>query len=325
MKQVLFALSMGMILLVGCQRTSLQKLPILTSDVILADLVQNVGGSGITVKSIIPNGVDLHSFSPSPQDVKMLADAEIVFVHGRGLEEWLEKVIVNSGTKASIVEVSKGLSAVKRNHDSGMDDSVDTQDDDHEDDQHNEEDDDDHHTHELDPHFWMDPTLVVQYIHNIERALSARSPQFESNYKTNAKVYIDKLTAVHDEIQRMVDIVPVEKRIFVTDHDSLGYFADQYGFKIVGSVLPSISTGASPNAKDVAKLIDTMKNLGVMAIFTEKGFNQNLVEQISKETGAKVFQNLSTHSFTDKNGISPDYISLIRLLAKNLVSGLSTQ
>ena len=108
----------------------------------------------------------------------------------------------------------------------------------------------------------------------------------------------------------------------VTDHDTFGYFADRYGFRVVGMIVPSISTGASPSAQQVVQLVQKIQATQAQAIFLEASTNPQLAQQIAKETGAKVVTGLHTHSITDANGTAPNYIAMMQFNVKLIVDAL---
>ena len=119
-----------------------------------------------------------------------------------------------------------------------------------------------------------------------------------------------------------VQEVPESNRLLVTNHESLGYFADRYGFKIIGTVVPSVSTGSSPSAQQLAQLIDDIKAAGAKAIFLETGTNPQLAEQVAKETGSKVVTNLYSHSITEASGPAPTYIDMMKFNTQAIVDAL---
>ncbi len=120
---------------------------------------------------------------------------------------------------------------------------------------------DGHHHHEGDPHFWLDPNNVIQYVENIRDGLIAADPAGKDIYTQNAAAYITQLKELDGWIQEQVAQVPAERRLLVTNHESFGYFADRYGFQIIGTIIPYVSTGASPSAQQMARLVDTFAKL----------------------------------------------------------------
>jgi ABC-type Zn uptake system ZnuABC Zn-binding protein ZnuA len=112
------------------------------------------------------------------------------------------------------------------------------------------------------------------------------------------------------------------QRLLVTNHESFGYFADRYGFTLIGTVLPGASTGVSPSAQQLAGLIDQINSSGVKAIFLETGANPQLAEQVAQETGVKVVEGLFTHSLSGPQGEAPSYLEMMKYNVLAILEGL---
>jgi ABC-type Zn uptake system ZnuABC Zn-binding protein ZnuA len=163
-----------------------------------------------------------------------------------------------------------------------------------------------------DPHFWLDPNNVIKYVENIRDGLSKVDPAGASSYAANAARYILRIQALDSWIVSQVQIVPQQRRLLVTNHDSLGYFAARYGFSVVGAIIPSISSGAAPSAQELAALITSIRSTGTPAIFLETGTNTQLADQIASETGIKVITGLYLHSLSAADGPAPTYIDMMK-------------
>ncbi|MGE5224572.1 MAG: metal ABC transporter substrate-binding protein, partial [Omnitrophica WOR_2 bacterium] len=227
---------------------------VLAAETFLADIAQNVAGERLQVGSLIPPGVDPHTFEPAPADVVKVAQSDILIVNGAGLESFLTRLLQNAGGKHAVIEASKGLTSRKP---SGSETAQ-----------------------EIDPHFYLDPVNVIQYVNNIRDGLSQADPAGTSLYTQNADAYILKLKSLDQWIRSQVDQIPPGRRLLVTNHESFGYFADRYGFKIVGAIIPSVTPDASPSAQELAALVNQIKAAGAPAIFLEKGTNQQLAQQV---------------------------------------------
>ncbi len=179
-----------------------------------------------------------------------------------------------------------------------------------------------HHHHEGDPHFWLDPVNVIKYTENIRDGLSQADPGGAATYARNADAYIAKLKDLNAWISEQVKQIPAERRLLVTNHESFGYFADRYGLKIVGTVIPSVSTGASPSAQQFARLTDHIKATGAPAIFMETGASPQLAKQLAQEVGIKAVTELYTHSTTEAKGRAPTYIDMMKYNVKAIVDAL---
>ena len=156
---------------------------------------------------------------------------------------------------------------------------------------------------------------------NIRDGLSQADPAGGSFYAAHAEAYIAKLRELDRWIEEQVGKIPRDKRLLVTNHESFGYYADRYGFKIVGTIVPSVSTDASPSARQLAHLIEKIKETGTHAIFLETGVNPQLPRQVAKETGIEVAE-LYDHSITEAGGPAPDYISMMQYDTATIVNAL---
>jgi ABC-type Zn uptake system ZnuABC Zn-binding protein ZnuA len=275
-------------------------LQVLAVESFLADITQNIAGDHLQVQTLIPAGLDPHAYEPNPADVIKISDSQVLVVNGSGLEEWLVETLRNAGGDRQIIEASAGLEMRTPREGEILD----------------------AHTGEGDPHFWLNPLLVIKYVENIRDGLSLADPDGAPTYQTNAEVYIRKLTELDAWISSQVAQIPAEQRLMVTNHESFGYFADRYGFIIIGTVIPSASTGSSPTARQLAELVTRIKETGTKAIFLETGANPQLAEQVAREAGIKVITDLYTHSLTTAGGVAPTYIEIMRHNTQTIISAL---
>ncbi|HZQ10127.1 MAG TPA: zinc ABC transporter substrate-binding protein [Anaerolineae bacterium] len=279
--------------------TDQANLKVVAVETFLADIAQNVAGDRIKIDSLMPIGADPHSFEPTPQDIRKVSDSDVLIVNGMGFEEFLNKLLTNAGGKYQIIEATKGLKsrAIKPN-------------DPHDEDNPN------------DPHMWFDPNNVITYVTNIRDGLTQADPAGAATYKTNADAYISKLRALDAKIQLEVETIPVAKRKLVTDHDTFGYYADRYGFEIVGMLVPSFTTADSSTAQQLAHLVDQIKATGAKAIFIEQSTNPAIADQIARDTGAKVVTGLYTHSLSEPSGPAATYIQMLEYDTQKIVDAL---
>ena len=136
-----------------------------------------------------------------------------------------------------------------------------------------------------DPHVWFDIHNVERWSENVAEVLSEADPANADNYQANLSAYVEQLEALESEVDSILDGLPAENRKLVTNHDALGYFASAYGFEVVGTVLPSISTNADPSAGELAELIETMEAEGVCTLFGETTASNQLAETVAAELG----------------------------------------
>ncbi|MHB1357388.1 MAG: metal ABC transporter substrate-binding protein [Anaerolineae bacterium] len=272
---------------------------VLAAETFLADIAQNVAGNRLKVESLIPLGVDPHAFEPTPRDVVKIAESDLMIINGAGIEDgWLDKLIATSAVKAVVVIASEGLSPRTPSVMEIVDE-------------------------EFDPHFWLDPNQVITYVTNIRDALIAADAAGSEVYTANAAAYIIRLQQLDSYIREKVATIPPERRLLVTNHESFGYFADRYGLTIIGTIIPSVSTGSSPSAQQLAQLVDLIVANNAIAIFLETDTNEQLANQLARETGIKVVTGLYTHSITEADGNAPTYIDMIKYNVQAIVTALN--
>lgn len=320
MKRIIVAASILALFLGACSPdpTSESGLKVVAVESFIADMAQNVAGDRLKIDTLIPLGVDPHSFELTPADVSKIADADVLIVNGTGFEEWLQETMQNSGSKALVIEASLGLD-VRTPTELELDEHEGEE---HEGEDHEEEGQEGHHHAEGDPHFWLDPVNAQIYVENIRQGLTQVDPKGEQVYAANAEAYTGKLEELDRWISDQTSQIPQDKRLLVTNHESFGYFADRYEFKVIGAIIPSVTTGATPTAQELAGLTDHIKQYGAPAIFLETGSNPQLANQLAEELHIKVVEDLYTHSLSENGGEAPDYISMMRWNTMKIVEAL---
>ena len=197
-------------------------------------------------------------------------------------------------------------------------------DDDHEDAHGGHEDAHGHHEHGSDdPHFWFDPPRVRAAVTSLAQAMGAVDPEHAAIYAERADRYGLELEELHGWIIEQVSVLSVEQRVLVTSHDSFQYFAHLYGFEIVGTIIPSLGTSAEIEAQALARLVDTIKDHGVNAIFTE-ALTDKLAANLAKETGVTTVVRLYTGSLGVPGSGAETYIDMMRHNVETMVQALST-
>lgn len=178
------------------------------------------------------------------------------------------------------------------------------------------------HNHEAgDPHMWLDPTRVITYVDNIRAGLTEADPAGADVYQANADAYVAQLSELDQWIAEQVQSIPAEKRMLVTNHEALGYFAARYGFEVVGAVIPSLSTEASPSAQQMAELVEQINAVHAPAIFLGEAENPNLAHQIAEDTGLQVVDDLYLETLTDGDP-APTYIEMMKYDVSRMVEVL---
>jgi len=276
------------------------RLNVIASFSILGDFVKNVGGDRVEVATLVgPNG-NAHVYAPSPGDAKKVADAKLVFVNGLGFEGWLERLVKASGTKAPVVVATKGIKPLER---AGEHDH-----------------DHDHDHGRADPHAWQSVANAKIYVANIRDALIAADPAGKDAYSANAAAYLAKLDALERDVREVIAKIPADRRRVITSHSAFGYFQDAYGVNFTAP--QGVSTEAEASAKDVAAIIAQIRKQKVAAVFLENVTDPRLVEQVARETGAKVGGTLYSDALTDDKGDATTYVDLMRHNLRQLASAL---
>ena len=266
---------------------------VLASTTFLADITRHVAGDRVKVESLLPIGTDPHSYQPTPQDVTKIAESKLLIINGADYEHFLEPLLENAGGEREVIETSAGL--------------------------HPREDADTEHG--VDPHLWLDPNNVITYVETIREALTHFDPEGTAEYQVNAETYTAELKALDAWILEQVNQIPAERRLLVTNHEAFGYFAERYGFTVVGTVIESFSSDASPSAQQLAALIDQVKSSGAPAIFLDKVENPALAQQIADEAGVSVVTDLHLESLTD-GAPSATYMDMMKHNVTQIVNAL---
>ena len=243
-------------------------LNVVATTTILADVAQNVGGDLAEVSSLLPPDADAHAYEPTAADTARVAQADMLLTVGAGYEAFLGRLIENAGEGVTTVEVSRGLAmlplglaghehetADEATEEHGAHDpylGVQGEDFECEPHEHDESEADDHTHGSCDPHVWMNPQNVIEWVNTIVDAFSAADPANADAYRTNGDAYIVELEALDAEIERIVADIPAERRVLVTNHEFMGYFADRYGFEVAATVLPGMNTGGEIDPQSLA-------------------------------------------------------------------------
>lgn len=273
---------------------------------ILGDLVAQVAGGHAQVAVLVGPGGDAHTYEPTPRDSVALHDAAIVFENGLAFETWLDKLYTASGSKATRVVVSAGITP---RHLEG-------------DDAHGEDHGHGHAHGEADPHLWHDPRHVKAMLQEIAQAMINADPDHAVLFASNRDAALARLDELDAWIREQVSQVSPDRRVLATTHDTFGYFADRYGFKVV-SIMGSISTDvADPSAGQVASVIQAIRETGVSAVFAENIGNAKLTEQVASQAGVKVVGTLYTDALGEPGSAGESYEAMMRHNVSQMVEAL---
>ena len=275
---ILILVGLGGIGLAGCMSTPSQsdqpgndRLKVVATTTIIGDVVSRVAGDEVNLFTLLVPGQNPHSFQPAPRDLILVSEADLIFINGLGLEEYLDDMLDGADPAGRVIIVSEGINFLTR----GNHDDVDEE--------------DLHQDHqEQDPHVWLDPNNVKVWTENITNNLVAEDPDRADVYQSNAETYMYELDQLDSWIRDQVEQIPPENRRLVTDHTTFGYFAEEYGFTLMGAMIPTMTTEAETSGGQLAELVDRIRNYQVKAIFVGVDTDPTLSERIAEETGVQL-------------------------------------
>lgn len=279
-----------------------RKLDVVATFSILADVTANIGGDRIALTTLVPPGGDAHVYAPTPADARAAAAAKLVIANGLGFEGWLGRLLQSSASRAVLVEAAGKAPADGRASAGATD----------------------RHGHDhggVDPHAWQSVANVKLYVGGIRDALIAADPLGAEGYRANAARYLAELDALDAEIRAAVTSIPVDRRKIITSHDAFGHFARAYG---VAFIAPrGVSTESEASARDVARIIQQIRREKIPAVFLENVSDQRLMQQIARDTGARIGGALYSDSLSGPEGPAPTYIRMMRHNIRTIAAALA--
>ena len=302
------------------ERPEGDQVAVVATTTIVADIVAGIGGDRISLYVMLSPGTDPHVFYPTPRDLRHVADADVLFVSGAGLEADFLGNLLASVEPRRTVEVSEHL-PLRR---------MDTEPDGHDarnesdgDDDHDEEGSAREHGHgEFDAHVWMDPTLVAGWTVEIAEALAEVDPAHAAEYAARAATLTSELHELDAWIRNQVSAVPAQRRVLVTDHEVLGYFADRYGFELLETVILGVSTASEPSARHLAQLRETIVEHEIAAIFIGTTVSRQIAESVAADLGIELVA-IYTGSLSEPGGPADTYQEFMRTNVERIVAALA--
>lgn len=297
-----------------------EPLRVVATTSIMGDVVAQVGGDAIDLTVLMGPGQDPHSYEPGAQDLTAVAEADVVFVNGWDLEEALAADLESIGEESLIVPISANIAPLAIGEDEHEHEGEEAE---HEEEDEHEE--GEHHHSGADPHVWFSIHNVEQWVENVEHVLSDLDPANAATYEANAAAYAESLEELETYAETQLDSIPAENRFLVTNHDAFGYFAQEYGFTVLGTVIPSISTLAEPSASDLTDLIGAMEEHNVCTIFTETTVNDALAQTVASELSncdAVQVLRLYTGAIGPEGSGADSYIGMFRTNVDAIAAGL---
>ncbi|KHF39076.1 metal ABC transporter substrate-binding protein [Halalkalibacter okhensis] len=272
----------------GSEEQANDKLQVVTSFSILGDLAEQVAGDRADVEYLVPIGEEPHEYEAVPSDFQKVSDADVFYVNGLGLEEWLERLVQNTGD-VPIVPVSAGVSPLPIAGEEGED-----------------------------PHAWLDVTNAIKYVENIRDDLIERDPEGADEYKANALAYIEELEELHTWIQTEVE--GVDERVIAVSENAFQYFGEQYGFETYG--IWELNSHEEGTPGQIATLVEIVKERNLPAVFVETTVDSRYMETVARDAGVDIAGEVYTDAVGLEGSGAESYIKMIEHNVNTFVEGL---
>jgi zinc/manganese transport system substrate-binding protein len=262
---------------------------------ILADILREVGGADVVAASLVGPDADAHVFEPSPDQVRLVARAQIVVVNGLGLEGWLTRLVQSAHYRGPVVVASHGIASLEAAETAGA-------------------------KHAPDPHAWQDVGNAVIYAENIAQALIAADPAHGDAYRERLAHYRAALDALDRRVRDAIAAIPQAERRVITTHDAFAYYGRAYGVSFLAP--EGMTTDSEPSAQAVAGLIRQIRRERIRALFLENISDPRLMQALAQETGAALGPALYSDALSGPAGPAPTYLRMIEHNTAALVGGM---
>ena len=290
LKAVITASFVSWLALISECNAQSQRLQVVASFSILADMAREVGGDAVEVSALVGPGADAHVFEPSPADARRVAAAQLFIVNGLEFEGWLKRLIKASGYRGKVIVATNGL--IPRRV--GL---------------------------SADPHAWQNLNNALIYIENIQLGFANALPSKAADFRKNADLYSSKIRALHDSAVERISAIPIAQRRVITSHDAFGYFADAYKVEFIA--VKGWSTDSEASAADVARIIRQLKAKQVRAVFVENVSDPRLVQRISAEGGGVLGGTLYSDALSSVGTSGDTYLKFFEHNVDTLIKALT--
>ncbi|MFA8440643.1 metal ABC transporter substrate-binding protein [Yoonia sp.] len=265
-----------------------------TTFTVIADMAQNVAGDAAIVESITRAGAEIHGYQPTPRDIIRAQDADLILWNGLNLELWFEQFFSNLSDVPSAT-LSDGIAPLSIS--SGEYDG------------------------KPNPHAWMSLESALIYVDNIRDAFVAHDPDNAATYEANAEAYKAEITATIAPLREQILAVPAEQRWLVSCEGAFSYLARD--FEMQELYLWPINADSQGTPQQVRRVIDTVRDNNIPAVFCESTVSQSPAQQVARETGATYAGMLYVDSLTEADGPVPTYLDLLRVTTETIAAGLT--
>lgn len=304
-KKILFAGIIGLLFLAGCgtnnndnsEAGDSEKLSVVATNSIIADMVKEVGKDQVSVHSIVPVGTDPHEYEPLPEDIKKASEAEIVFYNGLNLETgngWFDKLMETAKKKENedYFGVSKEVTPIHLTSNSKQED----------------------------PHAWLDISNGILYVKQIQAVLSEKDPDNQTNYKKNTEEYIKKLEELDASAKKEFADIPDEKKLLVTSEGAFKYFSKAYD--LTAAYIWEINTESQGTPEQMKQIVEKVRASKVPSLFVETSVDKRSMERLSKEVDLPIYSDLFTDSLAKKGKTGDSYYSMMKWNLDKIHEGL---
>ena len=273
-----------------------KKFKVITTFTVLADMAKNVAGDVAIVESITKAGAEIHGYQPTPRDIIKAQDADLILWNGLNLELWFKQFFSNLSEVPSVT-LSNGISPM------GITEGE--------------------YTGKPNPHAWMSITSALIYIDNIRDAFITHDPKNAATYRTNSEIYKKKISETILPLKTKIMAIPEEQRWLITCEGAFSYLIRD--FKMKELYLWPINADAQGTPQQVRKVIDSIRENKISAIFCESTVSQAPAKQVARETGATYGGVLYVDSLTEADGPVPTYLDLLRVTIETIANALTNQ
>ncbi len=293
-RRSLLAVAALLPLCMGTGAAAQDKMKVVTTFTVIADIARNVAGDAAVVESITRPNAEIHNYQPTPGDMLRAQDADLILWNGLNLEQWFERFFRNLRGVPGVV-VSEGIEPM------GIADGP--------------------YRGKPNPHAWMSPSGAKTYVENIARAFAEQDPDNAATYEANAAAYIAEIDAAVGPIREALDSIPEERRWLVTSEGAFSYLARDFGMREL--YLWPINADAQGTPQQVRRVIDAVRKHAIPAVFSESTVSPDPAEQVARETGARYGGVLYVDSLSDADGPVPTYLDLLKVTSETIVKGLT--